>query len=387
MLPKWRHYLRTGKPEHLQRWHSIRHVLAYLQQLSGFYLHPYFLHLCRHEHHRAPGGLRSGRGTPCPILCKPAILETECKCLITLDTAPLLLWVHHGTFSLDPQSGELSFAANPGNLEVGVLCLQVNEYRNGQLIGQLWRDVQVRVMNCGANTNPTVGALTNNTTGIVAGDTIIIPTAGTSFCVDIPFTDPDTGQSLTAYWDGGIPGASFTQVGFPTVSDTIFGNAPVGRFCWTPPSNGVFNFLVTAEDTECPYPGWEDRLITVIVGNTGIFASAIPQGCNGYLLSVIPGGGVPPYTFSWSGTGGISTNPGANSAVFNHTFPGPGTYSYSVTVTGGGAYNQTISGTIVVPNIPPMNLIGQSGAVDQCRSSTLFLDAPLWVCFLPLVEL
>lgn len=278
--------------------------------------------------------------------------------------------------SLDPQSGELSFLANPGGLEVGVLCIEVDEYRNGQLIGTLWRDVQVRVMSCGTNVNPQLDMLTNNTAGTLFGDTIFIPAAGNNFCFDMQFSDPDLNQNLTVYWDENIPGATFSDASNATIQDTITGTAPVARFCWTPAQNGVYNFLATVEDDDCPFPGWQDRLITVIVGNYGVFATAIPQGCLQYQLTAVASGGTPPYTYSWTGTGGISTNPNNNQAAFPHTFASTGTYTYSVTVTDQGTFNQTTTGTIVVPTVPPITLIGQSGAVDQCRASTLYLEAP-----------
>ncbi|MEM7036736.1 MAG: hypothetical protein AAF570_07140, partial [Bacteroidota bacterium] len=56
--------------------------------------------------------------------------------------------------SLDPVSGMLTILPNPGSLVVGVVCIQVEEYRNGQLIATNMRDVQVIIISCPPNNNP-----------------------------------------------------------------------------------------------------------------------------------------------------------------------------------------------------------------------------------------
>jgi hypothetical protein len=47
---------------------------------------------------------------------------------------------------VNPYSGALSFT--PTSAQVGVLCMRVQEYRNGVLIGTTIRDIQFTVLNC-----------------------------------------------------------------------------------------------------------------------------------------------------------------------------------------------------------------------------------------------
>ena len=82
----------------------------------------------------------------------------------------------------------------------------VNEYRNGVLIGQVERDIQLTVLNCN-NFLPTLTGI-NGT-----------PSFSRNLCADQPFSfyiasiDADAPNTTTITWDFGIPGATLTMTG------------------------------------------------------------------------------------------------------------------------------------------------------------------------------
>jgi hypothetical protein len=144
-----------------------------------------------------------------------------------------------GGVSIDPSTGAISFT--PQGTQVGVLCVLVEEFRNGQKIGSVVRDIQFNVVTC-SNQVPTLSGIDNTTqydTSVQVNNTL---------CFSVFSADVDSGQSTSIQWNSGIPTASFV------VSGTTFQQ---GQFCWTPSNNdvGVFTFTVTVTDNYCPIIG------------------------------------------------------------------------------------------------------------------------------------
>jgi hypothetical protein len=54
--------------------------------------------------------------------------------------------ITNNQFSFNPMTGQLNFT--PSQTDIDVLALQVDEYRNGVLVGSTIRDVQVKILNC-----------------------------------------------------------------------------------------------------------------------------------------------------------------------------------------------------------------------------------------------
>ncbi len=76
----------------------------------------------------------------------------------------------HSGFHLDPQTGQLSFSPTSG--QIGVMAIQINEYRQGQLIGHSIRDMQVVVIQC-QNQYPSVSDLTIQSGALTISPNII----------------------------------------------------------------------------------------------------------------------------------------------------------------------------------------------------------------------
>lgn len=211
--------------------------------------------------------------------------------------------------SIDPSTGDVSMF--PTNIEVGVMVVLITEYRNGELIGSVMRDIQIYTVAC-QNTAPEVGGINNtgnfNTSGC----------AGSTICFDIPSTDPDAGDTLTMTYSGvGIPNATWSTTGTPF---------PTGHFCWTTTAadarTAPYTFFITIRDNNCPSNGVQIYSFNITVGG-GLTAqmTTTPVLCNGdsngTATATVVGGGTGTYTYLWSD--GQTTQTATNLAGGNYT--------------------------------------------------------------------
>lgn len=174
--------------------------------------------------------------------------------------------------TIDSLTGALSFT--PTQQQVGVLCVLVEEYRNGIKISEIMRDIQFTVLTC-SNDNPTASGIDGSgtfTTSMKVGNAI---------CFDIFSNDIDTGDIVTMVWNNAISNASF--------SINTTGSYPVGTFCWTPTNNdiGTKSFTITVEDDNCPLVGMNTytylidvSLDTVISLKNGAWNDPTTWDCN-----------------------------------------------------------------------------------------------------------
>ncbi|BDS09468.1 T9SS type A sorting domain-containing protein [Aureispira anguillae] len=142
--------------------------------------------------------------------------------------------------TIDTTTGALSFT--PNQVQVGVLCILVEEYRNGLKIGEIVRDIQFTVLTS-VNDNPVL-------TGIDSSNLFLVNLkAGTNVCFDVFSNDPNTSQSVSMRWNGAISGGIFAV--------DSSGQFPKGTFCWTPTINDIGHnvFTVTVFDDNCPLLG------------------------------------------------------------------------------------------------------------------------------------
>ncbi|MEM9985085.1 MAG: hypothetical protein AAF804_08305, partial [Bacteroidota bacterium] len=112
--------------------------------------------------------------------------------------------------SINAQTGDITMNPNPnGPQQVGVICVIVEEFRNGVKIGEIVRDMQITVINCGTtNTLPSIPAqFTNLSPASASANGLVIDAfACQELCFDIPVIDPDGTQNKIIFWNGGIPG-------------------------------------------------------------------------------------------------------------------------------------------------------------------------------------
>ncbi|MBA2349282.1 MAG: PKD domain-containing protein, partial [Solirubrobacterales bacterium] len=212
------------------------------------------------------------------------------------------------SMTFDTQSGD--FCITPQSLQVTVMAVLVSEYRNGVLIGQVERDLQITVISC-TNMLPSLTGIngTNEFTATVC--------QGEQLCFALFSNDTDVGQTVSMTWDQGLSAGNFSAVGVPH---------PLGSFCWTPTLSDVASsphcFTVQVQDDACPYFGAQiySYCITVInlVADAGANQTA---SC----------GGTVPITASATGSQGTPTYLWSNGFTGASQLVGPGTYVVTVT--------------------------------------------------------
>ena len=120
------------------------------------------------------------------------------------------------TIALDRNTGEFIWAT-PQRVGIYNIAFLVQEYRSGQLISSMIRDMQIFVDNCPNNDPPKLDPIVD--TCIYAGDTLDIT---------IRATDSDFGQTVTLYAYGGPLEISSDPASFTAIS----GNPALGSFYW-----------------------------------------------------------------------------------------------------------------------------------------------------------
>ena len=228
--------------------------------------------------------------------------------------------------NINTSTGELSFTPTSVN-QVAVICIKASEFRNGVLIGEIVRDIQVRVLNC------------NNTPPVIAPISSVVVPVGTQFCTNVSATDANAHNITLTATSGIVPPATFTVTG----SGAGFAN---GQFCWTPTAQyagNTYTVTINAQDNGCPVvaTGSESFNITVpIPCNVSATASSTPAACgvnNGSATASMTGGTFP-YQYIWTGPSGF------NSSQQSPTGLAAGTYS--VTIIDGNGCTASTSTTV-----------------------------------------
>lgn len=213
-------------------------------------------------------------------------------------------------FNLDSLSGTITF--RPTEITQTVTALLVKEYRNGQLIGTIMRDFQIITRDCPANIIPEF-------VGFQGADPFSATLCtGIQNTINFRASDGNASDSVYVSFLSNFPGATFgTSPGR---------GAGVATLRWTPTlaDTGTRFINLVARDNACPLFGtttgtYKLRIVpspTVRLRNdTSVLCGVtIP-------LNALVSGGVPPYSFSWSGV----TGSGPSVTVGNG--------NYSVTVT------------------------------------------------------
>ncbi|MCB9234103.1 MAG: gliding motility-associated C-terminal domain-containing protein [Bacteroidia bacterium] len=268
--------------------------------------------------------------------------------------------------SINAYTGDITITPNPGNIVVGVFCVYVDEWRNGILINTIERDIQTTVINCGANTVPTVTGISGLSGGTAVGN-VITTCLGSAISFNLNTADPNAGQTQTLSWNQNIAGAQFYRCGNPAIQNSITGALPCATFSWTPSAIGTYFFTVTVQDNACPIVGTNQYTYTINVGNMQVNVTDSVPGCTSAdaFYCVTPTNGVPPYGFTWTGPGNLTSNPNATDSCLVHTYPGPGNYSYSVTVSDAFGCNVVTNGNVVIDFVLP----SITGPADVCTSA------------------
>lgn len=254
--------------------------------------------------------------------------------------------------TIDPLTGSINFT--PNQLQIGVICVLVEEYRNGVKIGETMRDMQFSVTNC--SNIPPVASGVNGNAGVFDLDFCV----GANNCFDILMTDVDL-DNISASWNQAIPGGTFTV-------NNNGGQSPTGTFCWTPTTAdvGAHFFTVTVQDDNCPLQGAATYAFTINVVPSIYSITVSPDAsiCQGQSIGLSASA---PGASSYTWTPGIGLNTTTGSAVtanplvptiysVSAVFPDGCGAQASVTVT--PSQGPVLSVTPPVAYICPGNSIG-----------------------------
>ena len=248
--------------------------------------------------------------------------------------------------SFDNSTGTWTFV--PSIVQTGVICMLVEEYRNGNKIGEVMRDIQIGVTNC-TNQAPILSGINGTATGAGAtGSNSISTCAGQNLCFTIDAYDSDVAQTVGINYTNALAGATYT------VTNT--GNTAQVTVCWTPTLSdiGTNHFGLSVYDDNCPLIGKGNFEYKVIVTGAG-------GGATFNQISIYQGDTVqlqvnlldPNCTVSWTASPSLSCtnclNPTALPAATT-------TYYYQVSCPSGGCGSFTDS--VVVTVLIPKTLTG-----------------------------
>ncbi len=247
----------------------------------------------------------------------------------------------------------------PTAIQVAVVAVRVNEYRNGVLIGSVVRDIQVTVLNC-SNVSPNINAITGVVNATQVGPYSIQVCPGQTLSFTIPGSDPDVGQLINWSWNNGIPGGVFVG---PS------GSSPQNAtFTWTPTGAdvGLNSLTLTLRDNACPVLGTQTRAIdiTVLQGTTAGPDQAYCVGGGPVQLNAVGG-----TVFTWNVLSGSAGSLSCTNCANPTASPALTTTYQVVSNLPGPCKNRD---TIVVTNVPSFTLaMGPAQTICTGGSTTL----------------
>lgn len=249
--------------------------------------------------------------------------------------------------TFNTQTGDICMT--PSLIEVTVMAVKVEEYRNGVLVGSVIRDIQLRTIAC-SNENPYITGI-NGT-----GQFQLTACAGLPINFNIPSFDNDANQNVILSWNNAIAGATFNPG---------TGQHPTGTFNWTPTSaqisNNPYCFTVTVNDDNCPFNGSQTYSFCITITGFDVDITTNSSNCgasNGSAIAIITGGNAP-YNYNWSNGGTQNTNTGliAGSYVLTVTDNAGCQISEPFTITNNGS-----PGNLSMSMIPVSCYNGSNGA-------------------------
>jgi len=265
--------------------------------------------------------------------------------------------------NMNPTTGRTWYPAN--NIGNYVTCTKVSAYKCGQLVSEIFREIQIVIIpptcNLGDTTNGNIGADTlcnvrplvqppffyPASTSPYQWDTLVHCGDTVSFdfiANDYDFYPNGSQQDLKFEVSGGQfydynnntlcqnpPCATFQEIGTGATPPFITsGGTGVGHFEWITSCNHVVNtcgstlrpsvytFVIKVSDDFCPAPAIENttQVISITVyppcgGNVKTNLSTTNATCilNDGTAQVSPSGGIPPYTVYWTDINGMTVNP------------------------------------------------------------------------------
>ncbi|MFN8397615.1 MAG: HYR domain-containing protein, partial [Bacteroidia bacterium] len=228
--------------------------------------------------------------------------------------------------SINSNTGAISFTPTVAG-QVAVICVRADEYRNGNIIGSIVRDMQVIIQNC-SNAPPVIAPLPN-----------VVVNVGQTYCVNVSATDANNNLITLSAVSGIIPPATFVQ-------NTSSAGSATGTFCFTPTIANIGNtytVTINGQDNACPSPGVGSTSFNITVPvpcNMTASATSTPTACGGNTgtATVTTTNGTAPFQYNWTGPTGFS----AGTQTITGLAPG----TYTVVVVDGNSCVATATTTV-----------------------------------------
>ena len=279
--------------------------------------------------------------------------------------------------TFDPTSGVLDLAPTPGGQGVYVVCLEVEEQRNGVVIGKVVRDVEVYSIICN-NNDPTLSGVDNTTSYDFQA------CVGFNSCFDVHSSDPDAGDNLTINVLSAPPGLTVTSGP---------GATPIAQVCWTPTASdlGSNTLVLEVVDDKCPLNGSNVYTYNIDVDNcspcdqvnTTTSFNLVENLLNVTVTNTSTSNFPITFTKFDFGDGTVLVYPGNYTTPVNHTYAVAGTYTVCVTsevYVGNECCHTTTCQTITVSEDPcddhDANFIVGIGSPATCTYSFIDVSFP-----------
>lgn len=216
------------------------------------------------------------------------------------------------TLAIDSETGQIDLT--PTALEVGVLCILVEEFRSGIKISETIRDLQFAVVDCGSNDLPEISGLNGTASNLgLTGSYSYTGCVGEEMEFTLASYDAQgvptiASQQITMDWGIGIAGASF-------IIDDTTSTLPSATFRWTPGpgDEGTNFFTVKIQDDACIFNGISVFTYKIDVQASGLnYSSNVPNDIiiceydsavgipNPYTIDINQGNFGPGFQFYWS---------------------------------------------------------------------------------------
>ena len=209
--------------------------------------------------------------------------------------------------TINPLTGEITYTSfTQGNF---ITCVKVEAWKCGQLVAEIYREMQVVLLPCGSNGPPVVPPPLNGGTTfsdtVVAGTLVNFTLSGTDFDL-LPNNNPQTltitasgnqfGTGFTNAASGCLNAPCATLAGAPPVVNAVNAStvftwqtdcAHVGYANTCAVQSNTYNFIFKVQDDFCPAPAQKIATISITV-----LALPMVPSPNLHCLAVQPNGDV-----------------------------------------------------------------------------------------------
>ena len=247
--------------------------------------------------------------------------------------------------TIDPVTGDICFTAT--QVLVTLFGVKVEEYRNingvPTLIGTVYRDIQMKVVNCN-NTIPIISGMDTTLSGVYNPN-------DTTYRIDVclskdpikfgingfdadTFNPGNTGnpEKFAISWNNGIPTGSFTTFNNNTDSARA-------EFTWLPTQADVGNikcFTATIQDQACPYNGFQTFSYCILVRGMLVDIGSDTLLCEGESFTVVADADTTTVNYVWSMNGVPTGTPQSQDWYFvNSSTLGPGVHTLGIETNDG----------------------------------------------------